>query len=517
MPILKPIRAIQLNKSHLLARSLRGCWLFNEGTGDKIFDLSKYGNIGTLQADTHWVPGQFGSCLSFDGNGDYVDCGSWGVGIDDITVSLWIRGTSTNRQMIFEQGGNPYYYVELNQNVENRITFRIYSAAVGVFSHTASFVVNDNIWHHILVTADRDGLCQIYVDGVAGSMTNADISATSAVSFDGATYIGTNSAVTYPFTGKIDHVMIFNRVFTAGEIAQLYREPFCMFAVTIQPDFLFPAGQIVLLAAASTATSSAYGLLIKHSKLAGIIDTTAALSGILKLRFRGEIERQWLTEALFNGMTANAFKLATVLTNGWFWMRRTGCSALYRGPGVERIDFANILTVAEQDAVSISPPDHIPHNSNLTYFYVVHRFNNCGYQERTLAAAVKVSIDAEGNLVEQKPNNIFAWRLDQVHGNKIQLIWFYCGLEQESKPESFRIYYDSGTGLVDYENPIATINYQGRKFYTYQSDALAAGRYLFAAKAENADGIEDNSLARLAVQLNVTKPDAIDILSAETL
>jgi len=256
-------------------------------------------------------------------------------------------------------------------------------------------------------------------------------------------------------------------------------------------------------------------LLTKHSKLAGIIDTAATLSATLTWHYRGPVERQWLVEALFDGMTANAFKLSTVLTGGWFWMRRSGCSALYRGPGMEQIDFANILAVAEQDAGSISPPDYIPHHNPSTYFYVVRRFNNCGYQERTLAAAVKVAIDANGNLVEPQPNNIFACRVDQVDGNKIQLIWFYCPLEQKSQPVYFKIYYDSGLGQIDYENPIATISYQGRKFYSYQSVALATGRYLFAIRAEDAAGIENNSLAQLGIQISTQSPDAIEILNAE--
>jgi len=237
----------------------------------------------------------------------------------------------------------------------------------------------------------------------------------------------------------------------------------------------------------------------------------------LTWHYRGPVERQRLVEALFDGMTANAFKLGTVLTGGWFWMRRAGCSALYRGPSMEQIDFANILTVAEQETDSISPPSYMPHHSSATYFYIVRRFNICGYQERTLAAAVKVSIDAQGNLAKPQPNNIFTWRVDQVGGDKTELIWFYCPLKQKSRPARFKVYYDGGTGLIDYQNPIATINYQGRKFYTYQSNTLPAGRYLFAVRTEDADGVENNSLAQLEIQLSTTNPDAIEILSVQNI
>ena len=229
------------------------------------------------------------------------------------------------------------------------------------------------------------------------------------------------------------------------------------------------------------------------------------------------MEVRWLKEALFAGMTANAFKLGTVLTSGWFWPRVSGCSALYRGNSIEQIDFANILAVAETDADRISPPSYVQHNGCSTYFYVVRRANNCGDQEHTLAAAVKVSIDTDGDLAQPQPNSIFVAKARQEAGSKIQLVWFYCPVAQKSKPVRFKIYYDGGTGQIDYENPIAMIRYAGQIFYSYQSDTLEAGRYLFAIRTEDTSGIENSSLAQLRVQFETTSPGAIDILSFETV
>lgn len=228
-------------------------------------------------------------------------------------------------------------------------------------------------------------------------------------------------------------------------------------------------------------------------------------------------ERNWLREALFNGMTANAFKLGTALSLGWLWVRVAGCSVLYRGPGMNRIDFASILTVAEQDARFILPPSYLGHDSNSTHFYVVRRFNKCGSQEKTLAGAVRVRIDTNGDPAEPQPNKISGSKGRQVNSDRIQLVWFYCPLEQQSKPTCFNIYYDNGSGQIDYDNPVATISYQGQKYYSYQSNVLNAGKYLFAVRAEDTDGIEDASLAQLRIQLQTTSPDAIEILDAEAL
>jgi hypothetical protein len=223
---------------------------------------------------------------------------------------------------------------------------------------------------------------------------------------------------------------------------------------------------------------------------------------------------EWLRGALFAGMTANAFKLGTVLTCGWFWPRVGGCSILYRGDSMETIDLESVLAVAKVDTSEISPPDYIPHSSSSTYFYVIRRANRCGDQEYTLSAAVKVSIDTNGDLAKKQPNSIFEAKAEQRNGNKMMLIWYYCPLDQEQGPISFNIYYDGGTGQIDYECALATILYKGRKSYSYQSESLSWGRYLFCITAEGPDGAESGK-TQVTIQLDAGSPSTVDILKIE--
>ena len=229
------------------------------------------------------------------------------------------------------------------------------------------------------------------------------------------------------------------------------------------------------------------------------------------------MEIRFLRNALSPGMTSNGFKLGTALTLGWFWVRVGGCSVLYRGNSMERIDFESILTVVGPQASSISPPSYMQHNEDTSYYYVLRRCNVCGDEEHTLAAAVKVSIDADGELAKPQPNSIYEVKAQQVDGNKVRLIWYYCPIEQQSAPAHFKVYYDAGTGQIDYENPIATIYYAGKKFYSYQSESLIAGEYLFAVRAEDAAGEENLSLARIKIQLDTANPDAVNILNIESI
>lgn len=229
------------------------------------------------------------------------------------------------------------------------------------------------------------------------------------------------------------------------------------------------------------------------------------------------MELIFLKEALFNGAGANAFKLGTVLTGGWFWFRVTGCALLYRGINGMSIDFNTILATSDIDAESIQPPTYISHNSGEVYFYVVRRVNNFGVMEHTFSAAVKVSINSDGDLASPEPNCIFAVKSERFGGSKVRLIWFYQPFEQKSKPACFKVYCDAGAGQIDYENPLATISYAGRRFYSYESNTLSAGTYLFAVKVEDAAGTQDGLVRHIQVQLAGSNPDSINILSTEVI
>jgi len=539
MPLLKSARGLPLNKSHPFLRGLIGCWAFNEGTGKIAADTSGNQNSGTIN-DAVWTAGKFGCCLKFDGSGDSVNCGS-GSSLNaatGLTIAGWIRFEASKSHTLLMK--NVAYGVRISTT---SIGTRLWDSGGG-HTFNASFTYLTGKWYYLAVTWDSKSQNVItYINanpvGTPGTFVGPLNASTQYILIGKVVW-----SDSYTTEGLIDSVQVYNRALSSAEIKHLYREPFCMFDGPKSSKTVFVP--VVNLAGTSGAQSSATatakltrrikGLsaaatdvtammkIVGEALLSGSADASSVSSGKLMLSYRGpwlskilKIERQWLTDALFNGITANAFKLGTVMSCGWFWMRPNGCTVLYRGTAMEKIDFTNILSVSEQNAESMSLPDYVPQNNSSTYFYVVRRLNNCGYQELTLYAAVKVAIDAEGNLAEPLPNHIFAWRAGQMDGNKVQLVWFYSPLEQKSKPECFKVYYDGGIGQIDYENPIATINYRGRKFYSYQGDVLAVGKYLFAIRAEDASGIQNSSSAQLSIQLNDTSPDAINILNVETI
>jgi hypothetical protein len=219
-----------------------------------------------------------------------------------------------------------------------------------------------------------------------------------------------------------------------------------------------------------------------------------------------------MREALFAGQTANGFKLGTVTTQGWFWMRVGGCRMAYRGGSMEGVDFENVLAVAEPDANEISLPSYLSYEAGEVYFYVVRCANRCGDIERTLRAAVKVAIDNDGKLGKARPNEIVGLRAEQRQDGKVEIAWAYNPMGQESGPVEMRIYGDNGTGEIDYQNPVAVVKYKGRRFYRHKIEMTENGRYRFAVRAADANGNECESKQEITVEIRETNLEAIQII-----
>jgi len=503
---MKPPMVARPIVGHPLAKGLA-----NEGSGSRAFDVSGYGNNAIFQGSAGWRSSQLGWAM--DSAGDYNNANTAfdGTQYDELSISAWVVPdlTTLTRYIVDNSPGPMGFGLRL---VGTQLDFFCYSGGNSGLVGKLNFFSAGQLCHVVAVHNSKN---IIYGDGIYLSESN------SAVGIDNSVeqmQIGGAFNGAFGWDGAIVVVQVWNRSLSAGEIAWLYREPFAMFGSRLRLELLSTLTPgVINIAGTSSGQSAASGSVKLTRRLVGSASINSAATAAL--RGGDELppilsERMWLKDVLFAGMTANAFKLATALSLGWFWMRVDGCSALYRGDEMRCIDFENILSVGNLKAASISPPGYVEHCGNSTYFYVVRRFNQCGVAERTLAAAVKLSFDTNGNLVAPRPNDIFSSMVEVAEGDKVRLMWFYSVLEQKSAPVRFNIYHDNGTGQVDYGNAVATIAYEGRMFYSYKSGALGAGRYLFAIRAEDADGAENDSPALLRMQVPSGSPDAIGTIES---
>lgn len=236
----KPVRGTQLNRTHSLAKGLVGCWIFNELTGETVFDLSGNSNNGTLENGVAW--GSDG--LEFDGVDDYVNLGDMaGKCISDPSVC----GAITVEMWIYIKGG--YYIISSGAQTNSRGFYLSYhngSRVVGLRDGTNEWALTGvnmplNEWHHYIFTWDGSNLTY-YVDG---AISATDSSPASKVVGDTNTIlsIGCPNSGLGAFTSNssISSVSIWNQAKSAEEIAWLYREPYAMFEPAFNPALLYSA------------------------------------------------------------------------------------------------------------------------------------------------------------------------------------------------------------------------------------------------------------------------------------
>ena len=226
----KPPIGSQIDYSHPLAKGLVGCWLMNEGGGKSVRDLARNMN-GTLVGDTKFTVNNIGSCLLFDGTGDYANSNSF-VDTTQLTISVWLStpAPTTSYMMILTKSsgvvGQPW---ELRFSANSgRIQFWSTTTVEG--TDKGATALSANKLYHIVLTYNKVK-AQIYINSIAETMSN-DVSYASGSLITSSTtpiLIGARKITTpeYFFNGSMKNCYLYNRALSSQEIQQLYIDPYC--------------------------------------------------------------------------------------------------------------------------------------------------------------------------------------------------------------------------------------------------------------------------------------------------
>jgi len=227
-----------------LWKGLVGAWIPAIGpTGGKLYDLSPYGNHGTLtnmDPATDWVVGQKGYALDFDGSNDYVAIadpanGSLDVGTGDFTLSIWIRPNVNNARFLSKGGfANLTAGYVLNLKVGNTVELECSNGTTRPISASGGSVTVDGIaWTHVVAVVDRNVGYKVYLNGSVSFSGSVDTSSDNFNSSQNLN-IGRRSDGSDYHTGCIGATYIFKRALSANEVAQLYINPLAPFELRRQ-------------------------------------------------------------------------------------------------------------------------------------------------------------------------------------------------------------------------------------------------------------------------------------------
>jgi hypothetical protein len=198
------------------------------------------------------------------------------------------------------------------------------------------------------------------------------------------------------------------------------------------------------------------------------------------------MDAKFYKNALFNGMTGNAFKLGTVLSLGWFWMRVAGCHNVYRGQD-GNFDYDRIqavLSLGDSD-VTIAGQD-LP--ADTIWHFIRRQASGCGLESPDSDPCI-VLIDSAGDMYGDVPNAPLQLDIEAIAGGKFTLRWRYTAISQQVAPTGFRIYMDSGSGF-DFASPVATVTNPlgGPGEFEWTSGALTHGQpYRFCVRSWRED------------------------------
>lgn len=233
----KPKPGVFINPLHPLSRGLVGMWLFNEGAGSQLSDISVKNNHGTLtnmNPANDWVGSLHGGALDFDGTDDYVVTNvSPNVGNGDFTLSAWVNldaigGTDDN--FIRQDGGSPrrIYLLRYDEGTSPDV-FSMLTFDGSIQQALSTTSPETNRWYHVLGTRTKvPNELKIYVDGVleaTATGTTADLETGAAAIYFGTDPNGLPSFVEM-LDGQLSDVSIWNRALSASEARQLFNDPY---------------------------------------------------------------------------------------------------------------------------------------------------------------------------------------------------------------------------------------------------------------------------------------------------
>jgi len=204
-----------------LLDKLANYWKFDANAGTTAVDSAGLAG-GTLSniPPSGWVPGKYGSALSFNGTNSCVVLPSSPLFFtNNFTVSAWLYPRNAASISSFISVRSTYLVNGFRFFINNNSIFVQGETTLGYQQATFdSGAIQNGSWYHVAVVYDNSTIL-VYVNGVY--VGSAYWGGNMIMNSSASSHIGTEGS--YFFNGIIDEVMIFTRTLGPSEITLLYQ------------------------------------------------------------------------------------------------------------------------------------------------------------------------------------------------------------------------------------------------------------------------------------------------------
>lgn len=206
---------------------------FWEGAGNKVYDVSGYGNHGALVGQPDWVADGLGSALSLNGGGDHVNAGnSTSLNFNDVDFSygLWFRPRNIVAvQVLMAKFENVYDNYDIRIN-SSQVQFYLRDSNGQTYGVKNIGSLSVNNLYYVIVTVDQTNeIARSYLNGVPGDTSS--LALIEDISPSGNLLIGTQTGSSVFFNGISNISTIYPAVIAPKQVDFSYNNPYWMYEI----------------------------------------------------------------------------------------------------------------------------------------------------------------------------------------------------------------------------------------------------------------------------------------------
>jgi len=225
-PRKKPPYGSRLDPTHPLSQGLVGCWLLNEGGGNKVWNLAQNKHHGSFVNSPEWIR----DYVNFvHADADYISCGTEPLGIaNQLTVDVVALSVSdTNGRLVTKTASSLGLFLSRYEGGDS-LEFRLSTTGSdwnGGTTPSNTFPTYNEL--HFICTYDGSYM-RVFIDGIeqGGDFPHALSGNVKDSTQDIELGRCQRSGDTFSLNGYIKHARIWSRALSEGEREQLNAEPY---------------------------------------------------------------------------------------------------------------------------------------------------------------------------------------------------------------------------------------------------------------------------------------------------